>query len=137
MTTFGIETDNNQAVYKFIEETNERLQVENFVKNPFKGKIVLVEQEETIKAGIHIEPIYPNPFYLGAVATLGLILLKGFTLWSLIPLTLVLIGFLHTNIFFYIMMKQGLKKAGYKGKTKFITSDKVVELYMYGATRSI
>jgi hypothetical protein len=135
MVSFGIEVEESPELFEFVKQTQARFEVEDFVKNPFKGFIKLYKTEP-LKAMVLVQarPIYPNAFWVGLVFALGLYIIGGLTLWLIIPGILLIYSGFHTKQFFFFVLKKGLKKKGYKHSLKLLSNDELIEVLYNGTT---
>ena len=128
MAAFGIKTKRNVIVDKFMEETKERLEGNNFVKNPFFGKTKLIGSDEEFDYwAVVMRPVYPPFYWYGLLGALGLItILQGWTNWAILPLLLFASGIFYNGAFFSFMLRIGLRKAGYTGVLKILGKEEVI-----------
>lgn len=125
MAVFGVKINLCSSALRFINLTNKRLLVDDMLKNPFKGRIICFGD----LCYITITPIYTNLSIIGLVSMIISILVFGpifnwlFIIGSLIALS----GVFWTKQFFFIMFKYGLRKAGYAGEIKLLSTLKTLE----------
>lgn len=127
MATFAIDLTENDESTKFFVDTQQRLETNNFVKNPFRGGVRKITGSMYL---VYLEPVYFNftPFIWVIVG--ALLFYKGWTWWLIIPMVLGSLGIFWSKYFFYYMLKLGLKKAGYKDKVKLVSlSDFIKKVY--------
>lgn len=127
MAIFGVKIENSPEVKQFFSDTNDRLQGENLVKNPFNGGI-------RYRAGVYIVkicPIYANFTPVFPLLGFGLTTIFGFRWWHLIFYSVGLLGWFWSNNFFKFVMKKGLRKAGYTGKLQFIKESDIIEKVVF------
>jgi len=118
MAVFGIETEESEIVNKFMVETNSRLGHKS--KTPFfDGKVI---EMDGVKYIIYIRTLYPPYFLFGlGFWIFGFIFTGRFMLTWFVPGLIVLspMVFYHWLIF-YIILRFGLYKKGYKGKMRLL-----------------
>jgi len=74
-----------------------------------------------------MSPIYFNFTWLGAGFCL-LSYIMFVRLWLIIPMVIfLLLGLIWSSRFYYIMLKLGLKKKGYKGFIKYLRPSEIIE----------
>ena len=135
MATFGIETEKNINVIKFMEATHRRINSNNFLKSPFNGSVERISTTFKAFYVVDIKPIYPNiPLFAGVImAMICLVFFKWpFIVASLIFFTLSLIW---TRYFFQFMLKIGLKKAGYKENINFLSPGETLKRVLNNGTK--
>jgi len=133
MATFGFKTNNSEIVDKFVLDTQKRMTVENFVKNPFKGKIKKIDTlGNESYYGVSMTPIYPQFFWVGLLLIFVQMWFNGFTItWWLLPGTIIfLLGIFYTADFYYFMLRKGIRKIGYKEKISRISKSEVITLLL-------
>jgi hypothetical protein len=128
MAAFGIITIPNEIVDKFMEDTNERLEGDNFVKNPFYGKIKLIDDSNTCAWwAIVMRPVYAPYYWFGLLGATGILFIaQGWTNWAILPLLLFASGIFYNGWFFAFMLRIGLRKAGYTGVLKILGKEEVI-----------
>lgn len=128
MVAFGIEIESiTPGILDFISKTNERLKGVNVVTNPFvNSKIVFVKNNLIC----NIEPVYINfPKYAFIFTLAGVIMFKGLTLslWYMPPLVFLLLSLFWSKYLYLLVIKLGLKNAGYKGKVKLLRDSETIK----------
>jgi len=122
MAIFAVLLDDTDTALNFLEQVREKFKSGNYLKNPFKASLKIINQivrEKDIAitkkmAVIEIEPIYFNYPLIGAFTSTVLLMVSY---WALIPLAVFLfLSSFWTSLFYYPLFKLGLRKAGYKGK---------------------
>jgi hypothetical protein len=136
MSFFIIEIDNNKGAENYFKQVEERLEDNNMLRNPFNGKIKIIDKVVKDKLSqlvfIDITPVYPNVTPYSWVAVLGIYIIWGFS-WFMLPLIIFgLLGFFWSYLFFYIITYFGLRKNGYNGKVKLCRSKKVLHGLIFG-----
>ena len=131
MVIFGVETDNVQEANDFIIATNDRMNKVDIGKNPFNGYAKIINKDcfRTLSV-IKMVPLWPNFGPWIALFSLMPIFIFGWfssPLTLLFPLIFLSIGFFWTEEFFYIILKVGIDKAGYKGKVKRIKKNVLID----------
>lgn len=135
MAMFVISTEADETVTKFVKETRDRLLSHNIVTNPFVGDVsrIDVAEDKRIRA-YHIfsmRPIWPNVTYIGWVGLLIILYAWGLTYFAIPFLVFGLAGFFWSPLFFFYMLKLGLKKAGYKGEVKMVGVSKTLHYIIF------
>lgn len=131
MTLFGLVTPKNQVVDSFMIDTNRRLQG-TLLKSPFNGKII------SYPKGLHvvsITPVFFNFTFYGWMGAAGIFMVWGLTNWLIPPVILGMCGFFWTKYFFQLMLKLGLRKAGYKGQIDFVAGNTIIEMVVFNGTK--
>ena len=136
MAIFGILTDNTKEVNEFLEKTIERGKEENLLKNPFRIDIRVFPSEKQIISVFRMTPVYFNYSLFGFPPLIFILALVGLTWWLLPFAILVSLGIFWRREFYYLMSRLGLRKAGYKGKIKFVYHSRIIEecIFQNGAT---
>jgi len=126
MVIFGVITNKDKSVIKYMFDVNNRLHAENLLLNPFRGgtkSYGLTNEQLTI---INIEPIYPNLTFIGWIYCVS-VLFFGISLYWLIPgIIISLLGLFWSKYFFYLILLFGLRKETYKGKIKMVNSNSIL-----------
>lgn len=122
MVIFGVKTHDVASVKKFVRETKKRLETPDLARNPFSGYIKSFEFDKTERITIlKIVPLWPNfSPYVAILSLFPIIFFGGYNNPGLLLIPLIFLGlaFFWTEDFFYLILRIGLKKAGYKGKVK-------------------
>lgn len=128
---FSLMTKQSEVMDAYMQETQKRLQSNDFIKNPFKGEIKGYDIKESTVYICKIEPIYPNFSYLGLIGIASLYWF-GFN-WSFyVGLVIMFTGFFWTRWFFIMMLRLGSRRMGYQGYIRSISSDTIMELICFG-----
>lgn len=135
MVVFGVrlfQDDNIIPAAKFMIQTNERLQSNNIVLNPFRGGIKDYEPKEKdgkviVDYAVFMKPVYPcfPLFFLLLAIGIYVITSTNWVFWFFLALSS--LGILWTRYFFYVMLRLGLRKANYYGKVKLLSAAQVME----------
>ena len=129
MALFGVTTSSHEAALEFVKKTNERLNNHNLVKNPFIGKIKTVNYQDRVLHIVSMRPVYFNfTPYCWALA-ICMFVIKGFTWsWLCLPgIILGCVGIFWSKYFYRWLFIKGLKKAGYPGDIKNISTSEIIE----------
>lgn len=129
MARFLIHTEDIREVREFIAETNQRLQAHDLVKNPFYGSMKVVKEDNGLTFLADLEPIYPGTafVYLGILYTAATLQIsRRLSLWLIPGLFFFCIYGLFTWPFFYVMLRKGLRKKGYRGVIRLEKNKHVV-----------
>lgn len=130
MAIFGVETDRAAIVRKYMRESNERLQKKSMISNPFYGRIVRVPSSDQVKDYyvVDMDPVYPKIYLIGIFTMIVALFFTGFrlTYWLVPSFVFFSCGIFWSKYFYYVMLKLGLKKAGYNKKLKLITSNATI-----------
>lgn len=130
MTTFGIRAENDIILLKFMEESHRKLQIEDIVKNPFRGRIrKCVTDGKLVYYGCVINPIYPRIYLIGVALAVFPLFFVGLkvTLWSLPGALLYSTGFFWSKYFYYAVLRLGLRKRMYRKKVKLFNNRQFLE----------
>jgi hypothetical protein len=111
----------------FFRLVDKRLSESNIVRNPFKGYVRVFANKEELFIGLELDPVYPPVYYWGVVWVFLFFIIWGFTWWLLPGVILFSLIFFYSRFFFYLFTIFGLRKAGYKGKVKLLSSQKTIE----------
>lgn len=126
MPAFAIELNKFESAFKFLMKTREKLHEKNSF---FSGDLSFHTRAGKIIAYFDLKPKFPNPVYLGLVSMVIYLAFKwGFFLWLGAFFTMA--GFLHTEVFFFIMFRWGLLKSGYGGKIKLLGKSAIIRRVM-------
>lgn len=125
MALFGVGVIGTEASLKFMRRTHENLQIENFVRNPFRGGVVycgtIPKKSYHLHAfGVDMRPTYPHFYLVGLVWIVLAAIFQGRWGWYVPGLAILGCGFFWSSSLFYILMYLGLRKGGYKGPIKRI-----------------
>lgn len=110
-----------------MNETKARFKIPDMYKNPFYANLKKIGDEIYI---ISIDPIYP-PFYMAGF--LGIMLafaFTGFSLWLIPGVAISSLGFFWATPFYYIFLRLGLRKKGYKGKVELIRNNDILRIFI-------
>lgn len=128
MPILGIEVNRNNNAFKFMNYTRKRLEEPNFIKNPFFAPVVKrfshsLQLTKRVKDTyiIYIDPLYPN---LGKLIPFLIIagLVFGFNEYLIMAMGLLaFVYFTHTRYFYYMLLKRGIRKQGYKGPIRLLS----------------
>ena len=127
MPLLSFRTENNILVENLLSKIKGNLKSSDLVKNPFSNSVVEYEKTEYgIQTSIELNPIYPdfsNYMIVLAVISFCIKIFSGiiwFTTasWILIGLALI-VKFAHSASFFKLILRQALRKNGYKGYIYF------------------
>ena len=127
MAFFAIQTENNETVKKFIEQTNERTKMVTYLV----GKMIICkEDEKNLRIIVNMRPLIFNiPMFLWPFIIL-MIVFNKINIFLFIASAFALTSLCWTPQFFRFITKKGLRKAGYKGKVTSINiEDILVDTY--------
>ena len=118
----------------FLEKVDKHLQTDNVFKNPFvKSHVVRIATNRYV---IVQNPGYVNIAPYGFLLMFGCWLIWGFN-WGLFPGAIIaLTGLVFTKQYFYLNFWLGLRKLGFRGKTKLLSTNDLLRL-TYGPAGSI
>lgn len=122
MTIFGVSVKPGAEAVLFFDEVNKRLGTGDMIKNPFNGRARLFGPGFYV---VDMAPIFPNLTWIGWIPAI-IALLAGSILWAIPGLVLVACGAFWGADFFYLMLKMGLRKAGYKGPIRLFRTHKTL-----------
>ena len=133
MVVFAIETDCLGIVQDFMKDTHKRLQNNSLRRNPYDGGTARLPNNRFIDTPdrylIDMTPLYP-PTYLGGIfAIVGSIFWRGFVWNWLLTVGVLLLasGLLWSRYFMFVMLRLGLKKAGYNGPVRLIRDNDILK----------
>ena len=131
MATFGIITEENELVDKFMEDTFKRYEMTSQVI--FKFKKFVFKDGEKIKSfyAIHMKLLIFNIFLYFWFMFLFILVFQtinnNINAWVIAPVLVACLGLIWTKWCFYPMLKKGMRKVGYKGSIKLVNSDFIME----------
>jgi hypothetical protein len=120
MIDLFIKTEATKEAEDFFKATIERSLSESIATNPFYSEITYRKGQYNLYAKINMRCLYPDFSLLGVVFLLAYYVFYGWGYVMLIPFLISLTHVIHTNTFYYLMIRLGLRKAGYKGKIKWL-----------------
>ena len=126
MAMYGMMLEKQDAVSKWIAQTNERTKEESFLKNPFKTKMKFWLRKKEVLLLIDIQPLYFNFTIFGWLLAVGTLIAFGFGWWLIPGIVLGCLGVFWTADFYFLMAKLGLRKAGYTGKVKRLKLSEII-----------
>jgi len=125
MVFFGVELEGTSEVMKFISDTKQRLTNPHIAKNPYKEAEIMYLPNTLV---YYAKPVYLL-FPLYASISIGVLtfLFAGlnYSIGYIIALVFLSLSFFWTKWFSYPMLKIGLKKAGYNGKVKLLSTEEL------------
>lgn len=135
MIIFNVLVESKGEAYKFVDETrknffNSRPEVKAFIQD---YKIVLTKagKGELIITGRVVSGL--PPLYLFGFLFLAIALIFNASFWLVPAFIFFLEGLLHTSLWYALVFYVGLRKKGYKGRFKIISSDKALGGVLFGA----
>lgn len=135
MAVFCVEVNENPRSRVFFNSVMKNLGKSDIVRNPFKGDLRKMDKGLYL---IDMTPIWPNIAKYGIFFAVGPFLLFGWGWWVYPGVFLSLLGFFYSRIFFYLMMRAGLKKAGYNDKVRLVPdSEALRRVVKNGTNRSL
>lgn len=126
MVAVGILTDNHPIVTKYIEKVAERLSSENFIKNPFQGKVKRVFRESGVINIIIADALYPPLHYIGIILFAVAFIFTGFSWYTFPGAFIASTWTLRTRLPLIIAANISLRRMGYRGKIKPLTHSEVI-----------
>jgi len=133
MVVFAIRTENREIVKGFMKDTNERLQEKTLAKNPYLGKTIRLRNYDNKAPDyylIDMTPLYP-PFYLGGLFAVMIYFIFPRKFLIVGGLIVFALGVFWSKYFMFVMLRLGLKKAGYVGPVKLIRDNNILNYLMY------
>lgn len=130
MVMFGVRLNKPSAESKrFLNMVKARLRVPDMIRNPFIGAVHEVGIAFYI---LDISPIYPAwvPRYGAVLCLLPPFLFSASWPWYVPGVLLAALGLLWTRFFFFLMMRAGLKKAGYRGHMRLLRDAETLRAVM-------
>lgn len=125
------ELEKSAVAKQFMKDTKERLQrPTNFISNPFRDQ-KFYSLNDTHYA-INMVPIWPH-FYMYGWFGAALAGLLSWPLWVVaIGIIIGCTGIAYSSPFYFLMLKAGLRKAGYNGKVKRLTEEALLRRVLWG-----
>lgn len=132
MVLFAIELHRTVSSVLFIDKTIERLNKKDITKNPFTGKIKYFNDNQNIIVYFDMNPIYPDISYILLFPIVALIVFQkyGMAIYIITSFFL-LLKFLHTKYFYYLLLKKGLRKYNYNDNIKLLGSKEMIRTLLY------
>lgn len=131
MAVFAIQIKEDVSSLQYLQETRKRLQRESLLHNPFNGNVKRWHQKGNNLSfyGLSITPIYPRIYLIGLLIALIPLIFTGlkFTVWNSPGLVLYAGGIFWSKYFYYVILKIGLRKNGFKGHVKLLNSKTMLE----------
>ena len=127
MANFIIQADNKQKIEEFMQQFNQKINNNDLVVNPFYGCMNRLKDNYYL---LSIDPIYPRAgfnYIAIPLTVVPFLFAQRFTLWMLPGLIIFSINILWSRLFFYIMLKIGLRKFGYTGKCSYVFNTKKLD----------
>jgi hypothetical protein len=128
---FGVQVNKTEELVNFVDSANDVLGGARTTKNVFTGKsfIDLLKFDEKDVLLVTFEVVMPFPLYFIYVPLfVGLLIFFGVSWMLTIPLLIFASEFFFTRYFVYLMMKWGLKRKQYPGKTRIMKDEEVIKL---------
>lgn len=125
-----VKLNNNVCIEQFVKDTNNRLMIEDPIRNPFIGRMYITKDKELDYLSLVVQPIYPNISFYGWGLCLLLFAVFGWHWYVLLPAFIGALGIFYTPIPYYIGFVNGLRKVGYKDKIKLASSDELIEVLL-------
>ena len=123
MVIFGVKILDSEKVDSFIDKTNDRFDKVLFFKGMlFKFKNMIV---------VDMKPLLFPFYWFGMVSFLTIFWYWGFNKFSFLALIVFSCGIFWSKYFFYVMLKIGLKKEGYRGKIKLLSNQNTLKGVIY------
>jgi hypothetical protein len=129
MSFVGVEVETGEVSSRFFNEVNDRLKDPNVLKNPFvNSKVHFFDGKFHI---VEMNIIFPDPslffavlggIFLAASYFFSFMIIAAGTMFVLTNLFV----FLFSPLFPYFFLRIGLRKAGYRGKIKRVSSEKII-----------
>lgn len=122
MVVFGVVADKDVLLDRFVDRVRGTVEFEAALN----GRIHTGEEGLVV---VSVSPSYP-PVYIGGILCLAAtVAFKGFVFswWLLLPALLVGSHVVETRYFWYFFFVRGLRKAGYKGRVKLLSSSELFD----------
>ena len=128
MSVFGIEINRDPLAYRFIVDTNTRLQVNDDIgKNPFFGRAFIRKYEGKYYGVFSMTPVYPKAYWGSLFILIPAFILKW--KWLYIPgLALLSLGFFWSKYFYYVIIRIAFIKLKYKGSKRLISTAELLDI---------
>lgn len=122
---FAISIEENEVSNAFFSDMRKRL-LKGFLRAPFETGIIQRAVPGVVV--FHLRPSYPHVYIFGFVLLFGALVFTRFQLTAyLIPgAVLSSTGLLWTDFFQFVMLRIGLKKAGYTGRIKLLRAGETI-----------
>jgi len=130
MVFFGVKLEGTPEVMGFISDTKQRLLTPNIAKNPYKEAEILYLPNTLV---YYAKPVYLLfPLYASISLAVLTFLFAGFnySIGYIIALIFLSLTFFWSKTFTYLMLKIGLRKAGYKGKLKLLNTEDLFKILL-------
>ena len=125
MVYFGAEVEGTPELMKFISDTKTRLSDKHIAKNPYKEAEILYLPNTLV---YYAKPIYLLfPLYASIFISIVTFMFVGlnYSIGYIISLVFLSLTFFWSKWFTYPLLKIGLKKAGYKGNIKLLSTEEL------------
>ena len=135
MSLYAVKVDKTESVDAWIVATKERSKIKNLLKNPFNWKIRKRSCGGEWIVVFDVTILFPNFSIFGWMSALVIFFVWGWTPWLLPGLVVGCTGFFWSPVFFYLMTRKALRKAGYEGPIKRMWLKAVVKEVVLGVSR--
>jgi len=132
MSFLIINTRKDLKALKFFSMTKKRLAEKNLIRNPFKGTLKVFVNNNSLFIPMEMSPLYPMFYPYGLLLFMAALFITGFTWWCAPGIIIFFTGIFYSKYFFYLMMRIGLRKQGYKGYIKLLRNQEAVRRLLYG-----
>lgn len=120
MVVFAVETLKDPDVDHWLKLSVKRSKEPSLLKNPFRFRFKRYERKKTYWLVFDVLPLYPN-FTVWGWGLAGIIFFVwGLNFWVFAGLALGCGGFFWSTPFYYLMVRLGIRRNGYKGKIKIL-----------------
>lgn len=126
MAVFGVEVLEGD-IETFMKQTNKRLNVPDFTKNPFNnGFVKRINNEYNQSYVISMEALLPRTYHLGWFLFVPAFIFKGVSWWLLPGLVILSFRFFWSKKFFFWLLKLSLRHAGIKAKIRLMKNEELI-----------
>lgn len=135
MIIFNILVDSRGEAFKFVDETRKnffdsRPEVKAFIRD-YQVKVLRLVNKEVLITGRVVSGL--PPLYILGFLFLTIAIIFNAFFWLVPAFMFFLTGLLFTPLWYSLVFYVGLKKKGYKGRFKIITSAKALGVVRFGS----
>lgn len=126
MPTFGVALEDLVTARDFIKKADSRLQNSHLIKNPFEGHFYQMGENNKFFVVMDVKTLYPSPIGIGVFVGAVMFILGASLIWFIIPSFIVFSSFFWSRYFHFLMLKLGMRKAGYMGDMSLLKQDETI-----------
>jgi hypothetical protein len=125
MAFVAAKVKNELTAQIYFDELALKLKNPLIVENPFKGSLRVYKRKDDLVVSLRIEPVYPPVWWASAFFLIPCFVWPSW--WLAAPgLMLLSLGFFWSPPFFFLMFFLGLRKKGYQGPIRWLSSSDVL-----------